>query len=275
MPNWQATIFPGCSVMTFDAMNLTLSRDKRTIVRNVSLRVAPGEILGLLGPNGAGKSTLLAGLAGELLATAGMVMLDAVDIAGFSPLQQAQRRAVVTQQSHLNFELSVDEVLAMGAYPFDEVNIEQVYQWSLRAMTLTELTALKEKKYTALSGGEQQRVQLARALVQCFAIEHVQGCAYLLLDEPLANLDPRHQIQFMKVIEQLVRDTKVGVLLVVHDINLAARHCDRLLLLCEGEVIAHGSPQSVLTSAILKRTYGLDCSVIAHPVEANRLLVLT
>lgn len=266
---------PGCRVMTFDAMNLVLSRDKRTIVRNVSLRVAPGEILGLLGPNGAGKSTLLAGLAGELHATAGMVMLDAVDIAGLSPLQQAQRRAVVTQQSHLNFELSVEEVVAMGAYPFDEVSIEQVDQWSLRAMALTELTSLKEKKYTALSGGEQQRVQLARALVQCFAIEHIQGSAYLLLDEPLANLDPRHQIQFMKVIEQLVRDAKVGVLLVVHDINLAARYCDRLLLLCEGEVIAQGAPQGVLTSAVLKRAYGLDCSVIAHPVEANRLLVLT
>jgi iron complex transport system ATP-binding protein len=261
--------------LTIQSTHLTLDRERRVVLRDVSLTIAPGELVGLLGPNGAGKSTLLAAFAGELAPAQGAIELDAMDLASHSALALAQRRAVVTQQSSLSFDLSVLEVAQMGAYPFSQAHPEQVAQWSQRALTLTELSLLQERLYTSLSGGEQQRVQLARTLVQCFAIEYDQGVAYLLLDEPLANLDPRHQVQFMHVLEQLVGTSKVGALIVMHDLNVAARHCDRLVLLGDGHVIAQGFPSEVLTPAALKRAFGLDWTVIAHPQDANRLLVLT
>jgi iron complex transport system ATP-binding protein len=254
---------------------LTLQRNQRTVLRDVSLQLDPGEILGVLGPNGAGKSTLLAALAGELVCQTGKIMLNAKSLDLLPALEQAQRRVVVTQQSNLSFDLRVDEVVRMGAYPFSDVSREHDDQWFHRALVMTELLTLEKKVYTELSGGEQQRVQLARALVQCFAITHHHHSAYLLLDEPLANLDPRHQDQFMLILEELVHTEQIGVMIVVHDLNLAARHCDRLMLLKEGEVIAQGLPEDVLTSDALKRAFDMDWTIMQHPQDANRLLVLT
>ena len=261
--------------LTIQSSHLTLERNQRVVLRDVSVAIAPGEILGLLGPNGAGKSTLLAAFAGELSPAQGVINLDAMDLDTCSALDLAQQRAVVTQQSSLSFDLSVLEVAQMGAYPFSQAQPEQVEQWSQRALMLTELSSLQKSLYTALSGGEQQRAQLSRALVQCFAIEHYQGVAYLLLDEPLASLDPRHQLQFMKVLEQLVGTTRIGVLIVMHDLNVAARHCDRLVLLNGGSVVAQGLPSEVLTPETLKQAFDLDLTVITHPKDVNRLLVLT
>jgi iron complex transport system ATP-binding protein len=261
--------------LTTQSSRLTLDRGQRVVLRDVSLTIAPGELVGLLGPNGVGKSTLLAAFAGELSAAGGLVELDTVDVATLSALALAQRRTVVTQQSSLSFDLRVREVVQMGAYPFYQVRQEQVEQWSQRALILMELSSFEERLYTSLSGGEQQRAQLARALVQCFAIEHARGVAYLLLDEPLANLDPRHQIQFMQVLQQLTGTAKLGVLIVMHDLNVAARYCDRLVLLSEGGVIAQGVPKDVLTQEALKQAFGLDWTVIVHPHDPNRLLVLT
>ena len=245
------------------------------MLRDVSVTIAPGELVGLLGPNGAGKSTLLAAFAGELSPAQGVIELDTMDLTSRSALDLAQRRAVMTQQSSLSFDLRVLEVARMGAYPFSRAHPELVAQWSQRALTLTELSSLQESLYTSLSGGEQQRAQLARVLTQCFAIEHHHGVAYLLLDEPLVSLDPRHQVQFMDVLEQLVGTSRVGVLIVMHDLNVAARHCDRLVLLSDGHVIAQGLPSQVLTPEALKQAFGLDWTVITHPKDANRLLLLT
>jgi iron complex transport system ATP-binding protein len=261
--------------LTIHSTHLTLERERRVLLRDVSLTITPGELVGLLGPNGAGKSTLLAAFAGELSPAQGVIKLDAIDLDTCSALDLAQQRAVVTQQSSLSFDLSVLEVAQMGAYPFSQAQPEQIEQWSQRALMLTELSSLQESLYTALSGGEQQRAQLARALVQCFAIEHYKGVAYLLLDEPLASLDPRHQIQFMQVLEQLVGTARIGVLIVMHDLNVAARHCDRLVLLNAGSVVAQGLPSEVLTPETLKQAFDLDWTVITHPKDANRLLVLT
>ncbi len=260
--------------MSFDVNHLTLDREQRAVLSDVDLSIVPGELVALLGPNGAGKSTLLAAMAGELAWVTGTLQIDTLNLSQLSALDQAQRRAIVTQQASLNFDLRVKDVLQMGAYPFSEASQQQVEQWLVRALTLAELLSMREALYTELSGGEQQRVQLARALVQCFAIEHHKGVAYLLLDEPLANLDPRHQVQFMEVLEQLVGSAQIGVLIVVHDLNVAARHCHRLVLLNEGRVIANGLPSEVLTPLALNQAFGLDWTIIAHPKDVNRLLVM-
>jgi iron complex transport system ATP-binding protein len=260
--------------MSFNVNHLTLDRGQRAVLNGIALSIEPGELVALLGPNGAGKSSLLAAMAGELASGADTVRIDGLNLEQLSALAQAQKRAVVTQQASLNFDLQVKDVLRMGAYPYPQVSPEQVDQWLTRALALVDLLPLQEGVYTALSGGEQQRVQLARALVQCFAIEHHNGVAYLLLDEPLANLDPRHQVQFMQVLEQLVGSAQIGVLIVVHDLNVAARHCHRLVLLNEGRVIANGLPREVLTPVLLKQAFGLDWTVIAHPKDVHRLLVV-
>jgi iron complex transport system ATP-binding protein len=260
--------------MSFTIDCLTLKRNQRIALRDVSLKLFPGEILGVIGPNGAGKSTLLAALAGELACQAGKVKLDTKNLDLMTALEQAQRRVVVTQQANLSFDLRVDEVVRMGVYPFSDASLEHCERWSQRALALTELLSFEKKIYTELSGGEQQRVQLARALVQCFAIAHQHHSAYLLLDEPLANLDPRHQVQFMIILERLAHTEQIGVMIVVHDLNLAARHCDRLMLLKEGEVIEQGLPEDVLTSGALKRAFDMEWTIMQHPLDANRLLVL-
>jgi iron complex transport system ATP-binding protein len=216
-------------------------------------------------------------MAGELneSVTGGEVRLDGLNISQLSAHEQATRRAVLPQQPSLSFELSVREVIQMGAYAFLQATCDEVQAWSGQAVLLTDLVAHEQSRYTALSGGERQRVQLARVLVQCFAISHYHGQAYLLLDEPLSGLDPKHQFQFMQALVQLGQTQRIGVMLVLHDLNIAAQYCHRLVLLSEGEIIAQGSPRDVLTPTALKRAFDLDFTVMPHPLDDNRLLILT
>jgi iron complex transport system ATP-binding protein len=241
------------------------------------MALEPGEHVGVLGANGAGKSSLLAAMAGELneSVTEGEIRLEGLNISQLSAHEQATRRAVLPQQPSLSFELRVREVIQMGAYPFLQAASDEVQAWSRQAVLQTDLVAHEQSPYTALSGGEQQRVQLARVLVQCLAMSHYHGQAYLLLDEPLSSLDPKHQVQLMQALAQLGQTQRIGVMLALHDLNIAAQYCHRLLLLSEGEIIAQGTPREVLTPTALKRAFDLDFTVVPHPLDDNRLLILT
>jgi len=263
--------------MAFDIQQLSLSRGHRRVLKNVTMTLEPGEHVGVLGANGAGKSSLLAAMAGELneIVTGGEIRLEGLNVAQLSTHEQATRRAVLPQQPSLSFELSVREVIHMGAYPFLQASSDEVQAWSRQAVLLTDLVAHEQSRYTALSGGEQQRAQLARVLVQCLAMSHYHGQAYLLLDEPLSSLDPKHQFQLMQALAQLGQTQRMGVMLVLHDLNIAAQYCHRLVLLNEGEIIAQGAPKDVLTPTALKRAFDLDFTVVPHPLDDNRLLILT
>ncbi len=257
------------------AEKVTLARNGARILEQVSLGIEPGEVVGLLGSNGAGKSTLLAALSAELAADGGSLTLDGRALTAMPPREQARRRAVLPQKPGLTFDLGVREVVAMGAYPFPELSPAQVDALARQALDWADATHLDGRRYPELSGGEQQRVQFARVLVQCSAGRAPGEARYLLLDEPTASLDPKHQADLMRRAAQLAHEGNTGVLVILHDMNLAARWCDRLLLLSGGKAVALGTPAEVLTPANLYLAYGIEAQVIAHPLQAQRLLVLT
>lgn len=256
------------------ADRISVRRDNRTVIEEISLTLSAGEVVGILGANGAGKSTLLSVLAGELPAAGGIVDLGGVPLQQLPPPILARLRTVLPQSSTLSFDLSVTDVVAMGAYPFPEISPDNVARTIDHALMLADAAHLRGRRYLHLSGGEQQRVQFARALVQCLVAHSPGAVHYLLLDEPTASLDPRHQQGLMSAVARLAKEEQVGVLAVLHDVNLAARWCDRLLLLGNGRAIACGSPAEVLQPAILRDVYQTEATVLQHPRETGRPLVI-
>jgi len=260
--------------MSLVADRIHVARNGREVLADLSLTIAPGTVTGLLGANGAGKSTLLAALSGELAPRSGRLALDGVDLQDLGVRRQARLRAVLPQKPALTFDLQVSEVVAMGAYPFPELAPAEVDALVHDALALAGVSALAERRYLALSGGEQQRVQFARVLTQCRAGRQAGQARYLMLDEPISNLDPRHQGELLAVSARLAHEEGMGVLVILHDVNLAARWCDQLVLLAGGHVHAAGAPAEVLTPALLRGVYDVDADVLPHPVHPGRLLVL-
>jgi len=241
---------------------LTLDLGGRRIVDGVDLQLGPGELLGLIGPNGAGKSSLLRLLAGLLEADSGEVRLDQCLLADYGAGERARRIAWLPQQAEVHWPVSVEMLVGLGRSPHlgdrqgpgqgDRAIIEQV-------LRQTGLLGLRQRPFPTLSGGERARVLLARALVtqpQC-----------LLADEPVAALDPAHQLDVMELLGDYC-SRGMGSLVVLHDLALAARFCSRLVLLHQGRVLAAGPAAEVLTSANLARAYGIavdPACLFAHP----------
>lgn len=257
------------------AQDLVVQRRHRRVLDGVSLTLAAGEVLGILGANGAGKSTLLAALTGELKPKHGTVWLGEVPLERLSAQEQARCQAVLPQKPSLQFDLEVAEVVAMGAYPYPELPASEVAQGVEEALGLADLVHLRDRAYLALSGGEQQRVQFARVVLQARAGRRVRpgpaaGTGVLMLDEPTASLDPKHQQSLMKVVQQLAHGEGMAVAVVLHDLNLASRWCDRLLLLHRGQVRACGRPCEVLTVEALLDAYDVHPTVAAGAIDPVR-----
>lgn len=234
--------------------------DRKLILRGISLDVTPGQCVGILGPNGAGKSTLLRIIAAVLPASAGAVLLDGRTLNQWPARERAQHLAFVSQRTGLTFPFRAREVVLMGRTPYlQRWQKEQAADLEIadEAMALTDTTHLAERAVTTLSGGEMQRVALARALAQ--------QPSFLLLDEPTASLDLRHQLEIMGVLSKLVR-RGVTVLAVLHDLNLAAMYCSTVILLKDGEVYAAGAPAVVLTPQTLRAVFDVDVIFGTHPV---------
>jgi len=256
------------------AIDLDCARGGREVLRGVSLDVRPGEVLGVLGANGAGKSTLLATLAGELAAAGGAARLDGRPLGAWGAPALARRRAVLPQSPALAFDLEVDEVVRMGAYPFPELAPAPLSALAGQALALTDAGHLAGRRYGRLSGGEQQRVQFARVVVQLLACRTAGEYRALLLDEPTASLDPRHQIALLRAVRDLARLHGAAALVVLHDVNLAAAWCDRIALLGDGRLVGLDTPRRVLTEAHLHAVYGLAARVLDHPEQPGQPWVL-
>lgn len=246
------------------ASGLHFSYGKRALIDNLDLTLEPGEMVALIGPNGAGKSTLLRMLTGFLTPQRGECRLGDRPLRKWPREQLAQRRAVMRQQNPVTFPLPSEAVVAMGRAPWAGGRTTAIVE---EVMALTGCQELAGRDYRQLSGGEQQRIQLARVLAQLWHEGAPHG--WLFLDEPTSALDLYWQQQTLRLLYRLSRHSNFSVCTVIHDLNLAALWADRILLLHQGKLVAQGTPQAVMTEAILTRWYRADLQVTPH-AESGR-----
>ena len=250
------------------AQGLSVRRGRTSVLHDVDLRLQPGEVFGVLGPNGAGKSTLLGALSGELEPSAGSVFLHGQPLAAWRGPERARCLAVLPQRSTLDFGFRVEEVVALGRLPH-ACGRDADREIVAAALAAADAAHLAGRNYLHLSGGERQRVHLARVLAQLWPGRAGQ---VLLLDEPTAMLDPLHQLSILDVIRRFA-EQGAAVLVILHDLNLAARYCDRLLLLADGRVRVSGTPEQVLRAEPLRAVFGLDVLVQQHPERGHPLII--
>lgn len=246
----------GVHAAELDLRHVSYATDGREIVSRVSLTAAPGEIVGVVGPNGAGKSTLLRTAYRHLRPASGQVLINGEDVFRMPRRALARRLAALPQELPTEFELTAHDVAAMGRAPHqrtfggDRLGDERIVTMSLELVGMAELA---QRPFDQLSGGEKQRVLIARALAQEPEV--------LVLDEPTNHLDMRHQFDILA----LVRRLGITTVAALHDLNLAARFCDRMYVLDSGAVAATGTPHEVLTRSLLSDVYGVHAEVGTHP----------
>lgn len=256
--------------MSFVLEDISLAMGSKTLVSNVNLSVRPDEVLAVLGPNGAGKSTLFKVMAGEYRHYEGAVKLSGEHIDSFSANSRAQMIAVLPQSSELAFAFSVLEVVLLGRLPHSTGRIRD-REIAHQAMQKADVAHLSESLYPSLSGGEKQRVQLARVLCQIWEPTPL-GPRYLLLDEPTSALDLSHQHHTLALARELASQD-VGVMCILHDLNLAAQYADNILLLGNGKVVNQGPVKQMLTPVQISQLYQIDVDVIEHPNGGHPLVI--
>ncbi len=246
-----------------EARDLTISYDDRIAVSDVTLTLTPGEITALVGPNGAGKSTLLRSLNGQVPRTSGAVLLDGQPIEKYNRRTIGRRVAVVAQEAELRFPVTVLEFVLGGRFAWGPSSgwgweTEQDLRVAAAVLAETELHELSGRLMNELSGGERQRAVLARALAT--------EAAFLLLDEPTANLDLSHQATLLNLVRKRCDMRQASSLVVTHDLNLTAQFADRILLMRDGKVVRLGKPEEVLTAELLNQVFNVEVLVDAHPI---------
>ncbi len=253
-----------------EVAGLTVHRGGRDLIQDITLSVAPGEMVAILGPNGAGKSTLFRSIAGEMPYDRGEVKLSGQAIDNWSPTEKARLLGILPQSSTLNFSFSVEEVVVLGRTPHATSSSEnqQIVEQALQSV---DALHLKDRDYTALSGGEKQRVHLARVLTQIWE-RAKQGQRVLLLDEPTSALDPAHQHLTLQVARKFAADD-LGCMVILHDFNLAARYADRIVLIQNGQLVASGTPEEVMTREVIHNVFELDVTVMKHPKHGCPLII--
>ena len=256
--------------MALAARNVSLVLSGAPLLDAIDLAVQPGQVTAVLGPNGAGKTSLLRVLTGELAPGGGEVMLDDKPLHSWPSVARARSLAVLPQQSLLNFPFHAEEVVMLGRTPHDtgRQHDEEIVRQALAAV---DCDYLARRPYTHLSGGEKQRVQLARVLAQVW--EPVPGAErYLVLDEPTSSLDLAHQQLTQEVVRKLAA-RNVGVLIVLHDLNLAARCADQLVLLQCGRIAVSGAPRDVLTEQNVNAVFQVNARIGEHPEDGKPLVI--
>jgi iron complex transport system ATP-binding protein len=250
--------------MRLELRDIAAGYNSEPVIAGISFAVADGEFVGLVGPNGSGKSTIVRVMSRVLPPRRGQALLDDRDLYRMSAVAVARRIAVVSQDSSYHFDYSVLEIVLMGRAPrLGRFALERAadYAAAENALRRTGILALAARPVTATSGGERQRVAIARALAQ--------EPQLLILDEPTAHLDINHQIEVLDLVRALNRDHGMAVVVVMHDLNLAAQYCHRMGLIHQGRLIADGPPRDVITAQHVRQAYGVEVTVKRHALTGR------
>lgn len=242
--------------MNIQTDNIQVSFGSKTILQDISLAIQDKEFVGIIGPNGSGKSTFLKCLYRVLQPNGGKIFFDGTEMSSLSHRDTALKMAVVAQHSTVNFDFSVLEMVLMGRSPYkglldrDKIDDYEIARYALEQVGLSDF---ESRNFNTLSGGEQQRVILARALAQ--------RTECLVLDEPTNHLDIKYQLELMTIVKRL----DATVVSAIHDLNLAAIYCDRIIALKDGHIVCSGTPQDVLSSDTIRHIYGVSAMVQTLP----------
>lgn len=242
--------------MNIEITSVSVAIQEKRIVEGISLHIQPGQVVGLIGPNGSGKSTLLRTVYRMLKPEAGYVRLGGDDVWKLTARESARRTGVVVQETPSDFEFTVREVVQMGRTPHkDTFALDTQTDSALvsAALERVEMSGFDERPFSTLSGGEKQRVLIARVLVQQPKL--------LILDEPTNHLDVHHQLEIL----ELVRGLGITTLITLHDLNLAAMYCDYLYVMQQGQIAAEGAPEATLTRTLIQQVFRVDAIHTRHP----------
>ena len=254
--------------MSYRLKQVSFAIGSKYIVKDLEFSFKAGNLVSIIGPNGAGKTTLLKLMSGELKPSGGEIFLNDFAFSELSLKERANKRAVMTQSSSVVFDFLVDEILEMGWVQGSSDDFLKACADVVNSCGLDELMG---RKFNTLSGGEQQRVQFARALLQVGGLSKTADDRFLLLDEPTSNMDVAYELNLLNLAKE-ARKTGVGVIVVLHDLNLAARFSDQIILMNSGLIVASGQPEEVLSDRILSDVYSTQLRVERHE-ELDRIVV--
>ena len=256
-------------MIKLEVEKLSLAYGRHVVAQDLTFQVTPGEMLGLIGPNGSGKSTVIKALSHVISPASGRILVDGRDITRIPRSELARLIGVVPQMPLLPSTFTAFEIVLMGRNPHlglfqQESAADMAIAW--QAMGRTHIQALAERQAGELSGGEIQRLVIARVLAQ--------QPKSILLDEPTSNLDINHQVEVLDLIKSLCRESNLTVAITLHDLNLAAQYCDRLMLINQGRMHAQGTPKEVISAKNIEEVYGAEGCVYTHPVNGLPTVLL-
>lgn len=248
--------------------NLDWSYGQEKILDNINIKFEEGKFYSIIGPNGSGKTTLIKNISKLLEIKKESVFVNKCDLTKLSSKEFAKKISCVPQNTNIDFEFSVIDIVLMGRAPYlrrfqseskDDLEIVK------RAMEITNTWYLKDKRINEISGGERQRVIIARAIAQNTRI--------ILLDEPISHLDIHHQVELLDTIRKLNEENNITVIAILHDLNMAAEYSDELILLSKGKIVAKGIPKEVLTKENIKQVYNIEINLIKNPVTKKPYII--
>ncbi|SDM16933.1 ABC transporter ATP-binding protein [Sediminibacillus halophilus] len=226
----------------------------KNVVDNVSMNIPRGKITSFIGPNGAGKSTLLSMVSRLIAKDHGEILIDGQEVSQSKNKELAKKISILRQSNHINIRLTVKELVSFGRFPYSQGKLsKEDKQFVDEAIAYMELQDIQDKFLDQLSGGQQQRAYIAMVIAQ--------DTEYILLDEPLNNLDMKHSVQIMKVLRRLVNDLGKTVILVIHDVNFASVYSDYIVALKDGKIVSKGPTNEIIDKAVLKEVYDMDIDI--------------
>ncbi|WP_054023052.1 ABC transporter ATP-binding protein [Bacillus sp. FJAT-28004] len=245
-----------------EVKNVSKAYGGKPVIEDVSIRISKGKVTSFIGPNGAGKSTLLSMISRLLAKDSGQVLIEGKEVSDWKSADLAKKISILKQSNHINLRLTVRELVSFGRFPYSQGKLTtEDWQQVDEAIAYMDLVDLQGKYLDELSGGQNQRAFIAMVIAQ--------NTEYILLDEPLNNLDMKHSVQIMKVLRRLVEELGKTVVLVIHDINFASCYSDYIVALKDGKVVKEGSTETIIDSAVLNDIYDMDIPI--ELINGNRI----